>query len=114
MTKGFKFDATKLELATARLKQTKLNQAKQAWMLRRTKNRVIAHQLPKKSDQVVFCALSEAQLKIFSSLSSHPDTRMVLTAWDRCTCGRKKTRVNCCYRQEDISLYFRSLLFSFN
>jgi hypothetical protein len=63
MTRGFKFDATKLELATARLKQVKLNQAKQAWMLRRTKNRVIADQLPKKTDQVVFCALSLSQHK---------------------------------------------------
>jgi SNF2 family DNA or RNA helicase len=63
MTRGFKFDATKLELATARLKQTKLNEVKQAWMLRRTKDRVIADQLPKKTDQVVFCALSPAQHK---------------------------------------------------
>ena len=65
MTKGFRIDATKLELATARDKQEQLNTMKRAWMMRRTKNRTIADQLPKKQDQVVFCSLSKFQVCTF-------------------------------------------------
>ena len=34
MTKGYRIDASKLELATAREKQTTLNNLKRAWMIR--------------------------------------------------------------------------------
>jgi len=98
MTKGFRLDATKAELATARLKQVKLNTLKQAWMIRRTKDGVISDQLPKKTDQVVFCGLSKFQMSVFSYLLSHPNTKLVLTAWERCTCGKKLPRSRCCYR----------------
>jgi len=98
MTKGFRLDATKAELATARLKQVKLNSLKQAWMIRRTKDGVISDQLPKKTDQVVFCGLSKFQMSVFSYLLSHPNTKLVLTAWERCTCGKKLPRSRCCYR----------------
>ena len=62
MTKGFRFDASKIELATAREKQTRLNDLKSAWMIRRTKTKTIASQLPTKTDQVVFCSLSPFQV----------------------------------------------------
>ena len=62
MTKGFRFDATKLELAAAREKQTRLNELKRAWMIRRTKSKTIKDQLPTKKDQVVFCSLSPLQV----------------------------------------------------
>jgi len=98
MTKGFRQDASKAELANARIKQVKLNSLKQTWMIRRTKDGVIADQLPKKTDQVVFCGLSNFQLSVFTYLLSHPDTKRVLTAWDRCTCGKKRPRSQCCHR----------------
>ena len=62
MTKNFRLDATKAELANARLKQVKLNTLKQAWMIRRTQDGVISDHLPNKKDQVVFSALSKFQM----------------------------------------------------
>lgn len=100
MTRGFRVDATKGELATAREKQAKLNKLKKAWMIRRTKDKVISSQLPTKTDQVVFCGLSEFQKSVFSALISHPDTKLVLRAWERCPCGKKSVRSKCCFSQE--------------
>jgi len=99
MTKGFRLDATKAELAAARKSQAKLNTLKQSWMIRRTKDGVISDQLPKKTDQVVFCGLSQFQMSVFRFLLSHPNTKLVLTAWERCTCGKKLPRSRCCYRK---------------
>ena len=99
MTKGFRLDATKAELAAARKSQAKLNTLKQSWMIRRTKDGVISDQLPKKIDQVVFCGLSKFQMSVFNFLLSHPNTKLVLTAWERCTCGKKLPRSSCCYRK---------------
>ena len=65
MTRGFRFDATKVDLATAREKQNELNELKSAWMLRRVKANTIGDNLPRKTDQIVFCSLSPFQVRGF-------------------------------------------------
>ena len=107
MTRGFRQDASKYELATARKKQKTLNSLKSNWMIRRTKESEISDQLPKKTDQIIFCGLSEFQQAVFSFLLSHPDTGRVLSAWDPCPCGsrnaagRREIQSRCCFHQKD-------------
>lgn len=98
MTKGFRLDATKGDLATARERQKRLNCIKNPWIIRRTKDKTISHQLPKKTDQVVFCALSKFQCSVLEAVLAHPDMQLVLSAWERCTCGKKTSRSRCCYK----------------
>ena len=68
MACGFRQDASKYELATARM------------IIHRTKESEISDQLPKKTDRIIFCGLSEFQQAVFSFLLSHPDTGRELFA----------------------------------
>ena len=99
MVRGFRQDASKEELATARLKQTKFNALKQTWLIRRTKNGVIADQLPQKTDQVLFCGLSSFQQEVFKFLLDHPKTKQMLASFDPCYCGKRRPSYLCCRKQ---------------
>ena len=103
MVKGFRQDATSNELANARKKQEEFNTQKLQWMLRRTKASVIADKLPTKIDQVVFCGLSKFQHEVFKFLLDLPEVKSILTAYERCPCGRKRARHLCCEKPEQDS-----------
>ena len=100
MVRGFRQDADAAELAAARTKQTKLNELKQTWLIRRTKAGEIAAQLPRKTDQVVFCGLSVSQREVFSHLLSLPRTKLMLASFEPCPCGKRPRRAahQCCRR----------------
>ena len=100
MVKGFRQDATSNELANAREKQEKFNTEKLQWMLRRTKASEIADKLPTKIDQVVFCGLSKFQHEVFKFLLALPEVKSILTAYERCPCGKKRARHLCCEKPE--------------
>lgn len=64
---------------------------------------LIAHQLPKKTDRVVFCPLTELQRNAYETYLDSDIVEMVKMAHDYCECGAKtkaglpKTRGTCCY-----------------
>ncbi|KAJ7145823.1 P-loop containing nucleoside triphosphate hydrolase protein [Mycena epipterygia] len=58
------------------------------FFLRRTKA-IIAHQLPKKSDQVVFCPLTPIQIKVYKRLLATPEVEAMLLRDEPCPCGAK-------------------------
>ncbi|KAF8968711.1 P-loop containing nucleoside triphosphate hydrolase protein [Flammula alnicola] len=66
------------------------------FFLRRTKD-IIKDQLPRKTDQVVFCPLTERQIAAYKHLLNMDAMQNLLHRDDPCTCGSKKTRKNCCH-----------------
>lgn len=63
-------------------------------MLRRNKS-IIADQLPRKIDQIVFCELSDYQLRAYQRLISSPDVQLLLKAKTECPCGSGQEVKNC-------------------
>ena len=63
-------------------------------MLRRRKD-VIAHQMPKKKDHVVFCQLAPVQMEAYKRVLSLPDVQLILAARRPCPCGSGADIVSC-------------------
>lgn len=59
---------------------------------------LIAHQLPKKTDKVVFCSLSDIQTEAYELFLESDMVRFVKTSFAECDCGSGKTRGGCCYK----------------
>ncbi|KAF8154005.1 P-loop containing nucleoside triphosphate hydrolase protein [Crassisporium funariophilum] len=64
------------------------------FFLRRTKD-IIRDQLPQKTDQVVFCPLTERQIAAYKHLLNMEPLQNLIHRDDPCTCGSSKTRKNC-------------------
>ncbi|KAJ3077274.1 hypothetical protein HDU98_004236 [Podochytrium sp. JEL0797] len=68
LKRGQAFDATLREIAAARHTATRFRElVLERFMLRRTKS-LIAHQLPKKEDKIVFCPMSDSQKRAYAAL----------------------------------------------
>ncbi|KAI1177162.1 P-loop containing nucleoside triphosphate hydrolase protein [Nemania sp. FL0916] len=94
---GQSHDATLHQLSKARTTAKKLrDNLLPKFFLRRLKS-LIADQLPKKSDKVVFCPLSDLQREAYQSILASPIAEFVLTSFDRCPCGSNSTRGHCCH-----------------
>ncbi len=66
------------------------------FFLRRMKS-IIAHQLPKKSDRVVFCPLTDTQSDAYENIIDSEVMEYIKTASEFCDCGSGKKRGWCCY-----------------
>ncbi|KAJ6619061.1 P-loop containing nucleoside triphosphate hydrolase protein [Mycena sp. CBHHK59/15] len=64
------------------------------FFLRRTKV-IIQHQLPKKSDEVVFCPLSNVQRSVYKRVLAMDEVQAVLHRDDPCHCGSRKPQKKC-------------------
>ncbi|KAI0479616.1 P-loop containing nucleoside triphosphate hydrolase protein [Xylaria cf. heliscus] len=94
---GQSHDATLQQLSKARTTAKKLrDNLLPKFFLRRLKS-LIADQLPKKSDKVVFCPLSDLQREAYENILASPVAQFVLTSFDNCPCGSGNTRGHCCY-----------------
>lgn len=92
---GQSHDATVPQLAKARLVAEKLvRNLLPRFFLRRMKT-IIADQLPKKSDRVVFCPLTETQADGYESFADSEIVTLIRTATDPCYCGSGKKRGWC-------------------
>ena len=113
--RGLRFDALKGELATARKLLKKLEESRSLWVLRRTKDKTISGQLPKKVDQVVYCQPSKLQLAIFRAFHSSEEMRFLLRSTNVCDCGSKRQRYRCCHPTcgDDPEATFAALQFQF-
>ncbi|KAJ3029664.1 UNVERIFIED_CONTAM: hypothetical protein HDU68_011471 [Siphonaria sp. JEL0065] len=86
LKRGQAFDATKREIAEARRIATKFRElALQRFMLRRTKS-LIAHQLPKKEDKIVFCPMSTSQKLAYANLLKSDDFQLLIRKDELCDC----------------------------
>ncbi|KAJ3416864.1 hypothetical protein HDV05_008449 [Chytridiales sp. JEL 0842] len=98
---GQAFNATKREVAKARsvaiaLRDCVLNK----YMIRRTK-KLIAHQLPRKEDKVVFCPMTDRQKSVYRNILQSDDFQILIRKGEICDCEigeeRQLTRGECCY-----------------
>lgn len=90
LTVGQSHDATVAQLSLARQTAKKLVQnLLPRYFLRRMKT-LIADQLPKKTDRVVFCPLTDLQAEVYESFLSSDEIHLLRTISDRCPHGKKK------------------------
>jgi SNF2 family DNA or RNA helicase len=84
---GMRSDATEEQIAEGTIAQEGLKEILQPVMLRRTKE-IIARQMPKKKDNVVFCQLAPLQKRAYLRALQLPDVQMLLLkAHEDCPCG---------------------------
>ena len=93
---GQSHDATLAQLSKARRIAEKLvHNLLPRFFLRRTKA-LIAHQLPKKSDRVVFCPLTELQADAYNNFVDHPLVHAIRDSSNPCYCQSGYTQGKCC------------------
>uniref|UniRef100_A0ABM0MEN1 DNA repair and recombination protein RAD26-like n=1 Tax=Saccoglossus kowalevskii TaxID=10224 RepID=A0ABM0MEN1_SACKO len=112
IVRGQRFDASKRELADARKKSNKFSKLRDKWMIRRTK-KLIADQLPKKDEKVVFCNLSDFQTTVYKEVLASDDVQLILRQKEDCDCGRFRTRGRCCYKTNADGVEIKSLTFTY-
>ncbi|PTB40926.1 uncharacterized protein TrAFT101_006075 [Trichoderma asperellum] len=90
LTVGQSHEATVAQLSLARQTAKKLVQnLLPRYFLRRMKS-LIADQLPKKTDRVVFCPLTDLQLKAYENFLDSTEVAILRTASEDCEHGGKK------------------------
>ncbi|KAK4127320.1 hypothetical protein N657DRAFT_641307 [Parathielavia appendiculata] len=98
LTVGQSHDATLKQLSIARTTAKKLVQnLLPEFFLRRMKT-LIAHQLPKKSDKVVFCPLTDIQSEAYQNFLEGPQVTFITSASELCDCDSGRKRGWCCYK----------------
>lgn len=94
---GQAHDATNAQLADSRSRaQDLVHKILPSVFLRRMKT-LIAHQLPKKSDRIIFCQLTDTQADAYRTFLESDRCEFVRTAKEGCDCGSGKKRGWCCY-----------------
>ncbi|KAK4386341.1 Switch 2 [Sesamum angolense] len=68
------------------------------YMLRRTKEETIGHLMMGKEDNVVFCAMSELQKRVYLRVLQLPDIQCLINKDLPCSCGSPLKQVECCKR----------------
>ncbi|ETN37616.1 uncharacterized protein HMPREF1541_07238 [Cyphellophora europaea CBS 101466] len=93
---GQSHDASNYELARARktAKMLVTNLLPQ-FFLRRTKD-IIRHQLPKKTDRVVFCPLTETQADAYQNFLESDIVQYIKNSATLCACGSGRNQGWCC------------------
>lgn len=95
---GQSHDATLYQLSKARKTAKKLvENLLPQFFLRRMKT-LIADQLPKKSDRVVFCPLTDTQADAYENILTCDIVSYIKDSSDFCDCGSKKKAGWCCYQ----------------
>lgn len=98
---GQSHDATYAQLKKSReVAQKLVNNLLPRFLLRRPKS-LIADQLPKKSDKVVFCPLSDTQELAYNNFCDTEILQSIRHAYDPCACGSGKKQGWCCNTSTD-------------
>ncbi|KAK3326359.1 P-loop containing nucleoside triphosphate hydrolase protein [Apodospora peruviana] len=98
LTVGQSHDATLKQLSVARTTAKKLvHNLLPKFFLRRMKT-LIADQLPKKSDKVVFCPLTDIQREAYENFLGSPQVTCINSVSDPCECGSDRKKGWCCKR----------------
>ncbi|KAI9875082.1 MAG: hypothetical protein M1830_008893 [Pleopsidium flavum] len=110
---GQSHDATVHQLSKARKTAKKLvENLLPEFFLRRMKT-LIADQLPKKSDRVVFCPLTDTQAEAYGNTLDSDIVQYIKTSSDLCACGSGKKSGWCCnmYLPEPLGGKWQSYVF---
>lgn len=117
LTLGQSHDATFQQLSRARRVASDLVQkVLPDFFLRRMKS-LIAHQLPKKSDRVVFCPLTDYQSLAYRNYLESDECQMVRRSAEPCECGaigpdgRPAKRGSCCFERLPDGRRWEALIF---
>lgn len=94
---GQSHDATVYELSKARKTAKALVENLLPQFFLRRMKALIADQLPKKSDRVVFCPLTDTQANAYENCIESDVVRYIKESPDPCDCGSGKKRGWCCY-----------------
>jgi superfamily II DNA or RNA helicase len=94
---GQAHDASFAQLANARSKAKELVEGILPSVFLRRMKTLIADQLPKKSDRVVFCQLTETQADAYREYIESDKCAFIRTAKEPCDCGSGKKRGWCCF-----------------
>ncbi|PKU70093.1 switch 2 [Dendrobium catenatum] len=68
------------------------------YLLRRTKEETIGHLMLGKQDNVVFCAMSDLQKRVYKRMLELPEIQCLVNKDLPCSCGSPLTQVECCKR----------------
>ncbi|PWA82501.1 switch 2 [Artemisia annua] len=68
------------------------------FLLRRTKEETIGHLMMGKEDNVVFCAMSDVQKRVYKRMLQLPDVQCLINKELPCSCGSPLKQVECCNR----------------
>lgn len=93
---GQAHDATNAQLAEARSRAKDLVEKILPDVFLRRMKTLIADQLPKKSDRVVFCQLTELQAEAYRTFLESDKCEFIRTAKEECPCRSGKKRGWCC------------------
>lgn len=95
-TNSCRHDATFYQLKQARITAKKLvRNLLPQFFLRRMKS-LIAHQLPKKTDRVVFCPLTETQKQAYEAFLASDVVEFIKNTARPCLCGSERKSGWCC------------------
>ncbi|KAK0635790.1 P-loop containing nucleoside triphosphate hydrolase protein [Bombardia bombarda] len=112
LTVGQSHDATQAQLRMARITAKKLvENLLPEFFLRRMKT-LIADQLPKKSDKVVFCPLTDIQREAYENFLEGSQVSLINSISDPCDCGSGRKKGWCCHKTlDDTGKSWMSLVF---
>ncbi|KAK3392058.1 P-loop containing nucleoside triphosphate hydrolase protein [Sordaria brevicollis] len=111
LTAGQSHDATLKQLSVARTTAKKLVQnLLPEFFLRRMKS-LIAHQLPKKTDKVVFCPLTDIQRESYENYLDGEQVTFILNAYHPCGCHSGRAAGFCCYKTLSNGRSWKSYVF---
>ncbi|KAJ7468628.1 P-loop containing nucleoside triphosphate hydrolase protein [Mycena latifolia] len=80
------------------------------FFIRRTKA-IIAHQLPKKSDEVVFCPLTTMQINVYKKILNMDEVKYMLKRDEPCECRSGQPVKKCCHPFDPATIFkFMSVL----
>lgn len=68
------------------------------YLLRRTKEETIGHLMMGKEDNIVFCAMSEVQKRVYQRMLQIPEIQSLINKDLPCSCGSPLKQVECCNR----------------
>ncbi|PKA52576.1 DNA repair and recombination protein RAD54 [Apostasia shenzhenica] len=68
------------------------------YLLRRTKEETIGHLMLGKEDNVVFCAMSDVQKRVYKRMLELPEIQCLINKDLPCSCGSPLSQVECCKR----------------
>lgn len=96
---GQSHDANPAQLAVARKTAEQLVfHLLPDFFLRRMKT-LIAHQLPRKRDKVVFCPLTEIQTEAYRNFVEGENVTFIKSVYNQCECGSGVKRGWCCHKR---------------
>jgi DNA excision repair protein ERCC-6-like 2 len=82
------------ELALGRSASKKLKEKLSEFVLRRDK-KIIADKLPSKEDRIVFCPLTEMQMKVYKRILELPEIVALKQSARKCFCGSGRANGEC-------------------